>query len=174
MSNQHLFLNIYTFHISSIYLDSYISYTFHTYIQIKFLSIASKMKISSISLLLLLFVAITTTSSAHNITLILTKHPEFSTFNRYLTLTHLASEINRRQTITVCAVNNAAMDDLLDKHLSIYTLKNVLSLHVFADYFGSKQLHRITKGTTLTATLFQATGKIEMTCRWVSSQIWTG
>lgn len=114
---------------------------------------------SSISLLLLLFFAITTTSSAHNITRILAKHPEFSTFNQYLTLTHLASEINRRLTITVCAVDNAAMDDLLDKHMSIYTLKNVLSFHVFADYFGSKQLHRITKGTTLTATLFQATGE---------------
>ncbi|CAN4096288.1 unnamed protein product [Withania somnifera] len=55
------------------------------------------------------------------------------------------------------------MDDLLDKHISIYTLKNVLSLHVFADYFGSKQLHRITKGTTLTATLFQATGYVNIT-----------
>ncbi|KAH0774153.1 hypothetical protein KY290_011290 [Solanum tuberosum] len=123
---------------------------------------------SSISLLLLLFLAITTISSAHNITLILAKHPEFSTFNRYLTLTHLASEINRRQTITVCAVNNAAMGDLLDKHMSIYTLKNVLSLHVFADYFGSKQLHRITKGTTLTATLFQATGEAPGTSGYVN------
>lgn len=128
---------------------------------------------SSIYLLLLLFFVITTTSSAHNITRILAKHPEFSTFNHYLTLTHLASEINRRQTITVCVVDNAVMDDLLDKHMSIYTLKNVLSLHVFADYFGSKKLHRITKGTTLTATLFQATGKTEMTSRYVGSNLST-
>ncbi|XP_059274583.1 fasciclin-like arabinogalactan protein 2 [Lycium ferocissimum] len=123
---------------------------------------------SSISLLLLLCFVITTTTSAHNITQILAKHREFSTFNRYLTLTHLASEINRRQTITVCAVDNAAMDDLLDKHMSIYTLKNVLSLHVFADYFGSKQLHRITKGTALTATLFQATGEAPGTSGYVN------
>ncbi|MCD7462798.1 hypothetical protein HAX54_049380 [Datura stramonium] len=123
---------------------------------------------SSFSLLVLLFLAITATSSAHNITRILAKHPEFSTFNRYLSLTHLASEINRRLTITVCAVDNAAMDDLLDKHMSIYTLKNVLSLHVFADYFGSKQLHRITKGTTLTATLFQATGEAPGTSGYVN------
>ncbi|KAK4344183.1 hypothetical protein RND71_037277 [Anisodus tanguticus] len=123
---------------------------------------------SSLCLLLLLFLAIVTTSSAHNITHILAKHPEFSTFNRYLTLTHLASEINRRQTITVCAVDNSAMDDILDKHMSIYTLKNVLSLHVFADYFGSKQLHRITKGTTLTATLFQATGEAPGTSGYVN------
>ncbi|KAM3320853.1 fasciclin-like arabinogalactan protein 2 [Capsicum chacoense] len=123
---------------------------------------------SSISLLLLLFFAITTTSSAHNITRILAKHPEFSTFNQYLSLTHLASEINRRLTITVCAVDNPAMDDLLDKHMSIYTLKNVLSFHVFADYFGSKQLHRITKGTTLTATLFQATGEAPGTSGYVN------
>ncbi|XP_009792211.1 fasciclin-like arabinogalactan protein 2 [Nicotiana tabacum] len=122
----------------------------------------------SLSLLFLLFLSTTTTSSAHNITQILAKHHEFSTFNRYLTLTHLASEINRRQTITVCAVDNAAMDDLLDKHLSIYTLKNVLSLHVFADYFSSKKLHKITNGTTLTATLFQATGEAPGTSGYIN------
>ncbi|MBA0579412.1 fasciclin-like arabinogalactan protein 2 [Gossypium raimondii] len=105
-------------------------------------------------LLLLLF----STSNAHNITRILAKHPEFSTFNHYLTLTHLASEINRRETITVLALNNAAMSSLLSKQLSLYTLKNVLSLHVLVDYFGSKKLHQITNGTALTSTMFQASG----------------
>lgn len=99
-----------------------------------------------------------TTSSAHNITRILAKHPEFSTFNNYLTLTHLAPEINLRTTVTVCAVDNAAMDDLLGKHPSITTVKNVLSLHVLLDYFGAKKLHQITNGTALAATLYQATG----------------
>ncbi|XVF81428.1 hypothetical protein PTKIN_Ptkin15bG0154000 [Pterospermum kingtungense] len=108
--------------------------------------------------LLLLFSSSTTTSNAHNITKILAKHPEFSTFNHYLTITHLAAEINRRETITVLALDNAAMSSLLDKHLSLYTLKNVLSLHVLVDYFGSKKLHQITNGTALSATMFQATG----------------
>ncbi|KAJ8532510.1 hypothetical protein K7X08_012433 [Anisodus acutangulus] len=97
-------------------------------------------------------------TEAQNITRILAKHPQFSTFNHYLTTTHLAAEINRRQTITVCVVDNAGMSDLLSKHLSIYTIKNVLSFHVLLDYFGAKKLHQITNGTALAATMFQATG----------------
>ncbi|XP_009606546.1 fasciclin-like arabinogalactan protein 2 [Nicotiana tomentosiformis] len=120
----------------------------------------------SLSLLLLLLLSATT--SAHNITKILAKHPEFSTFNHYLTVTHLAAEINRRQTITVCAIDNAAMNELLEKHLPTYTLKNVLSLHVFADYFGAKKLHQITKGSTLTATMFQATGEAPGTSGYIN------
>ncbi|KAF5459525.1 hypothetical protein F2P56_023466 [Juglans regia] len=107
--------------------------------------------------LIFLFLSSTGTH-AHNITRILAKHPDFSTFNHYLTLTHLASEINRRLTITVLAVDNAAMSSLLSKHLSLYTIRNVLSLHVLVDYFGSKKLHQITNGTALTSTMFQATG----------------
>ncbi|KAF2292455.1 hypothetical protein GH714_023004 [Hevea brasiliensis] len=108
-------------------------------------------------ILSLLFLA-STTCYAHNITRILAKHPAFSTFSHYLTVTHLAAEINRRQTITVLALDNAAMSSLLAKNLSVYTLRNVLSLHVLVDYFGAKKLHQITNGTTLTATMFQATG----------------
>ncbi|XP_022758911.1 fasciclin-like arabinogalactan protein 2 [Durio zibethinus] len=111
----------------------------------------------SLALFLLLLFS-SSTSNAHNITRILAKHPEFSTFNHFLTTTHLAAEINRRQTITVLALDNAAMSSLLAKQLSLYSLKNVLSLHVLVDYFGSKKLHQITNGTALTATMFQATG----------------
>lgn len=95
---------------------------------------------------------------AHNITHILEKNPEFSTFNHYLTVTQLAPEINRRETITVCAVDNGAMSDLLSKHLTLGAIKNVLSLHVLLDYFDAKKLHQITDGTALAATMFQATG----------------
>ncbi|KAJ0047196.1 hypothetical protein Pint_03859 [Pistacia integerrima] len=111
-------------------------------------------------LLLLLFTTTTTFtfSHAHNITRILADHPDFSTFNHYLTATHLADEINRRTTITVCALSNAAMSDILASHPSINTIKNVLSLHVLLDYFGAKKLHQITNGTALAATMFQATG----------------
>ncbi|XP_052178973.1 fasciclin-like arabinogalactan protein 2 [Diospyros lotus] len=110
-------------------------------------------------ILSLLLILLSASTEAHNITRILAKHPQLSTFNHYLTVTHLAAEINRRQTITVCAVDNAAMSDLLSKSYSLSTIKNILSLHVFADYFGSKKLHQITKGSTLTATMFQATGE---------------
>ncbi|CAI0378795.1 unnamed protein product [Linum tenue] len=113
---------------------------------------------SSAALLLLLAPLLLSAVSGHNITRLLAKHPEFSTFNHYLTLTHLADEINRRTTITVCAVDNAAMDALLASRPTIYTVKNILSLHVLLDYFGPKKLHQITNGTALAATLFQATG----------------
>nr|UKD60030.1 fasciclin-like arabinogalactan protein 7 [Centaurium erythraea] len=97
-------------------------------------------------------------AEAHNITHILAGFPEFSTFNHYLTVTHLADDINNRETITVCAVDNAAMSDLLSKRLPISSIKNVLSLHVLLDYFGAKKLHQITNGTALAATMYQATG----------------
>ncbi|KAI4329838.1 hypothetical protein MLD38_028179 [Melastoma candidum] len=109
-----------------------------------------------------------TPSHAHNITRILAKHPEFSTFNHYLTLTHLAGEINRRLTITVLALDNSAMSSVLDKHLSIGSLKNVLSLHVLVDYFGTKKLHQISDGTTLTSTMFQATGAAAGTSGYIN------
>ncbi|GAB4845955.1 Fasciclin-like arabinogalactan protein 1 [Ancistrocladus abbreviatus] len=108
------------------------------------------------------------TTNAHNITHILAQFPEFSTFNHYLTVTHLAAEINRRQTITVCVVDNAAMNSLLAKHLSIYAIKNVLSLHVLLDYFGAKKLHQITDGTVLSATMYQATGSAPGTSGFVN------
>ncbi|KAL0310941.1 UNVERIFIED_CONTAM: Fasciclin-like arabinogalactan protein 1 [Sesamum angustifolium] len=112
---------------------------------------------SAVVLCLSLFL-LPSTSDAHNITRILAKFPEFSTFNHYLTVTQLAPEINRRETITVCAVDNAGMADLLSKHLTLGALRNVLSLHVLLDYFDAKKLHEITDGTALAATMFQATG----------------
>lgn len=115
--------------------------------------LAASAVVMSMFLLLLL-----PSTHAHNITHILEKYPDFSTFNHYLTVTQLSPEINRRETITVCAVDNAAMSDLLSKHLTLGAIKNVLSLHVLLDYFDAKKLHQITDGTALAATMFQATG----------------
>ncbi|CAA0808428.1 Fasciclin-like arabinogalactan protein 2 [Striga hermonthica] len=123
-------------------------------------------KISTAFAVLLLLAV--TTVHAHNITRILAKHPDLSTFNHYLTATHLAAEINRRRTITVCAVDNAAMSDLLGHHYPLPTIKNILSLHIFADYFGSKKLHQISKGSTTTSSLFQATGEAAGTSGYVN------
>ncbi|KAJ8898583.1 hypothetical protein K2173_001480 [Erythroxylum novogranatense] len=125
--------------------------------------------LSSLSLSVFLFLFFFSPAClAHNITRILAKHPDFSTFNHYLTLTHLAAEINRRQTITVLALDNAAMSSLLAKQLSIYTLRNVLSLHVLVDYFGTKKLHQITDGSTSTSSMFQATGSADGTSGYVN------
>ncbi|KAK4781381.1 hypothetical protein SAY86_015483 [Trapa natans] len=107
-------------------------------------------------------------AEAHNITRILAGHPSLSTFNHYLTLTHLATEINRRLTITVLAVDNAAMSNLLAKHYSLGTIKNILSLHVLVDYFGTKKVHQLTDRTTSTSTLFQASGSAPGTAGYVN------
>ncbi|XP_068641192.1 fasciclin-like arabinogalactan protein 1 [Aristolochia californica] len=108
--------------------------------------------------LFLSLVLLSSAASAHNITRILAKHPEFSTFNHYLTTTHLAPEINRKETITILALDNSAMSAILAKGLPIATIKNILSLHILLDYFGAKKLHQITNGTALSATMYQATG----------------
>ncbi|XP_020599032.1 fasciclin-like arabinogalactan protein 2 [Phalaenopsis equestris] len=119
-------------------------------------------------LLLLLSATSPSPTSAFNITKILAVHPDFSTFNHYLTVTHLASEINLRQTITVLAIDNAAMSSLLAKHLSLPTLKNVISLHVLVDYYGAKKLHQITHGSALASSLFQASGSAPGTSGFVN------
>ncbi|KAL9677758.1 hypothetical protein QQ045_015594 [Rhodiola kirilowii] len=122
----------------------------------------------ALAIMLVFIASLSYNTSAHNITHILAGHPSLSTFNHYLTVTHLASEINRRQTITVLAVDNAGMSSLLSKQLSVETIKNVLSLHVLVDYFGAKKLHQITDGSTLTASIFQATGSAPGTSGFVN------
>ncbi|CAN6806831.1 unnamed protein product, partial [Brassica oleracea var. botrytis] len=119
---------------------------------------AKKMRqvITSYILPILLLLAVQTHS--HNVTLLLANHPSLSSFNHFLTQTHLAEEINQRNTITVCAVDNGAMYDLTSKGYTISTLKNILSLHVLLDYFDAQKLHKLPDGSALTTTLFQATG----------------
>ncbi|KAJ6679517.1 FASCICLIN-LIKE ARABINOGALACTAN PROTEIN 10 [Salix purpurea] len=101
--------------------------------------------------------ALVSTVLAHNITDILSGFPEYSEFNKYLTQTKLADEINTRQTITVLALNNGAMSALAAKH-PLSVIKNALSLLVVLDYFDPTKLHQISKGSTLSTTLYQTTG----------------
>ncbi|THU70497.1 hypothetical protein C4D60_Mb08t25640 [Musa balbisiana] len=120
------------------------------------------------SLLLLLAAASAPVAQGYNITKILAANPEFSTFNHYLTVTHLASEINRRLTITVLAVDNSGMADLLAKHLSVLTLRNVLALHILTDYYGAKKLHQLTGGSTLASSVFQSSGHAPGTTGYIN------
>ncbi|KAL2454486.1 Fasciclin-like arabinogalactan protein 2 [Abeliophyllum distichum] len=69
------------------------------------------------------------TTNAHNITHILAKFLEFSTFNHYLSKIPPTEDNNWQETITVCTVDNVGS-------------KNVLSIHVLLDYFDAKKLHR--------------------------------
>ncbi|CAL9136896.1 unnamed protein product [Musa acuminata var. zebrina] len=120
------------------------------------------------SLLLLAAAATLPVARGHNITKILAQHPEFSTFNHYLSVTHLANEINRRLTITVLAVDNSGMGDLLAKHLSILTLRNVLALHILTDYYGAKKLHQLTGGSTISSSVFQSSGHAPGTTGYIN------
>lgn len=113
---------------------------------------ASPLLFLSLLLLLLSF------SSAFNITKILSQHPEFATFNGFLSQTKLADEINRRQTITVLVVDNAAASGLSGKPLDV--VKKILSVHVILDYYDVEKLTKlgISNKTSALTTLFQASG----------------
>ncbi|KAL1223616.1 Fasciclin-like arabinogalactan protein 8 [Cardamine amara subsp. amara] len=101
--------------------------------------------------------AVASTVRGHNITQILADSPDYSSFNSYLSQTKLADEINSRTTITVLVLNNGAMSALAGKH-PLSVIKSALSLLVLLDYYDPLKLHKISKGTTLSTTLYQTTG----------------
>ncbi|CAD6219834.1 unnamed protein product [Miscanthus lutarioriparius] len=95
-------------------------------------------------------------ATKYNITKILAPYKEYSKFNEMLSKTRLAYDINRRQTITVLAVDNSAMSAL--DHYSLQTIRHILSLHVLVDYYGDKKLKKLAHGSTASSSMFQATG----------------
>ncbi|OWM83688.1 hypothetical protein CDL15_Pgr004118 [Punica granatum] len=102
------------------------------------------------------FLVWTPTASAFNITRLLGRYPNFSTFNDYLTQTKLYEQINRRQTITVLVVDNSAIGGISGKPLDL--IKRILSTHVVLDYYDTEKLHDLSKKSTLLTTLYQASG----------------
>lgn len=104
------------------------------------------------------------TTTAHNITAILSKYPDFSTFNNYLTATLLSPEIHRRETTTtVCAIDNAAMDRFLSNDLTLGAIKSVLSLHILLDYFDAEKLLLLPNGTAQSPTLSPPPASVQIT-----------
>ncbi|KAI3944452.1 hypothetical protein MKW98_006613 [Papaver atlanticum] len=99
-----------------------------------------------------------TSAASHNITDILSKFPDYSVYNDYLTKTKVSDEINSRDTITVLVLNNGAMKSLTADNHPLSVIKKVLSLLVLLDYFDNQKLHDISEGTTLSTTLYQTTG----------------
>ncbi|XP_062196585.1 fasciclin-like arabinogalactan protein 2 [Phragmites australis] len=93
-----------------------------------------------------------------NITKILGEHPEYSQFNKLLTQTRLAGDINRGRTITVLAVANDDIGDLTSGHYSLGTLRHILELHVIVDYFDEKKLKQLSHAATAASTMFQRSG----------------
>lgn len=109
-----------------------------------------------LSCFLLLFTA-PAPAASFNITKLLDRYQGYGTFNSLLSQTKLASEINRRQTITVLAVPDEQISGLASK--GVDTAKRVLSNHVILDYYDMEKLRNLKKGTTLLTTLYQASGE---------------
>ncbi|KAG2409209.1 Fasciclin-like arabinogalactan protein [Vigna angularis] len=99
--------------------------------------------------------------------------PGFSTFNHYLTLTHLADEINHHQTITVLAVDNGAMNALLDKHLTLPTLKSHADT-IFSAYFipFKKGTRELREGEAKSDSNQRDDGEIELPRRITALPTW--
>ncbi|CAN6181701.1 unnamed protein product [Urochloa humidicola] len=95
-------------------------------------------------------------ATKYNITKLLEPYKQYSKFNEMLSKTRLAYDINKRQTITVLAVDNAAMSAL--DHYSLQTIRHILSLHVLVDYYGDKKLNKLSHGSTASSSMYQATG----------------
>uniref|UniRef100_A0A0D9VFQ8 FAS1 domain-containing protein n=1 Tax=Leersia perrieri TaxID=77586 RepID=A0A0D9VFQ8_9ORYZ len=96
-------------------------------------------------------------AAAFNITRILGEFPDFTTFNSLLTQTKLADEINRRQTITVLALDNGAAGDVTS--LPSDEQRKVLSVHVVLDYYDEDKLGAMKSRSAVLTTLFQSSGQ---------------
>jgi hypothetical protein len=108
-----------------------------------------------VAVLSLLFLASST--AAFNITRILGEFSDFSTLNSLLSQTKLSDEINRRQTITVLAVENSAMGAI--SYLPSDIQRKVLAVHVVLDYYDADKLRGIKNGSAMLTTMFQSTGQ---------------
>ena len=99
--------------------------------------------------------AAATAAEAYNITKILAEYPEYSQFNKLLTETRLAADINKRRTITVLVVANGDMGDLASSGRTLQTKRHMLQMHVLVDYYGGKKLHQLAHGVTASSSMFQ-------------------
>jgi len=121
-------------------------------------------------------------ATKYNITKLLAPYKQYSRFNEMLSRTRLAYDINRRQTITVLAVDNAAMSAL--DHYSLQTIRHILSLHVLVDYYGDKKLKKLAHGSTASSSMYQVSiicslassiivVRKSTTCRWLGWHVIT-
>ncbi|KAM7254053.1 hypothetical protein ACFE04_031735 [Oxalis oulophora] len=98
----------------------------------------------------------TSPTNAFDVTEILSSFPQFSSFNYYLTQTHVANMINNRRRITVLVVDNGAISQIVGQ--SIQIKEKILSLHVVLDYLDNVKLDHFRNINVTLKTLFQETG----------------
>lgn len=119
----------------------------------------SRRRVALLAAALVLAVALAASAAeGYNITKILGENPEYSQFNKLLTETRLAADINKRRTITVLVVANGDMGDLASSGRTLQTKRHMLQLHVLVDYYGGKKLHQLAHGVTACSSMFQESG----------------
>ncbi|KAF6994473.1 hypothetical protein CFC21_011168 [Triticum aestivum] len=109
-------------------------------------------------LVALAVLALAAAAEGYNITKILAAYPEYSQFNKLLTQTRLAQDINKRRTITVLVVANGDMGSLAGGGRTLQTIRHMLQIHVLVDYYGGKKLHQLAHGVTACSSMFQESG----------------
>ncbi|KAF3324891.1 fasciclin-like arabinogalactan protein 10 [Carex littledalei] len=108
-------------------------------------------------LLIFLYVTLLIPTNSHNITVILDAFPDYSVYNSYLSKTKVCHEINSHKTVTCLVLSNSAMSSLVADQ-SLTGIKNALRHLILLGYFDQQNLHNLTRGTTLTTTLYHTTG----------------
>ncbi|KAI5403515.1 fasciclin-like arabinogalactan protein 14 [Lathyrus oleraceus] len=91
-----------------------------------------------------------------DITKILGQNPEFSTFNKYLTETKLAEQINTAKAVTILALDNTDIACLSGK--SPDAVKTVIGTHIVTDFYDEKKLFEAIGSHAELATLSPASG----------------
>lgn len=118
----------------------------------------ARRRVALLAALALTVALVATAAEGYNITKILGEYPEYSQFNKLLTETRLAADINKRRTITVLAVSNGDMGGLAASGRTLQTKRHMLQMHVLVDYYGGKKLHQLAHGVTACSTMFQESG----------------
>ncbi|KAE8658659.1 Flowering promoting factor 1 [Hibiscus syriacus] len=102
------------------------------------------------------FLALSTTSTALNITKALADYSEYSTLSNLLKQTKLTEAINHRLTITILALDNDAIKSIANRPND--ELREILMNHIILDYFDKEKIRKLGKKSALLTTLYQTTG----------------
>lgn len=100
-------------------------------------------------------------ASGFNITAFLWRYPEFETFNKLLTDTNVAKDINNRTSLTILALPNSILENYMARfggNLQV-EIQSVLQYHVLLEYMDWDRLHQMTNRGTVITTLYQTTGR---------------
>ncbi|PPS06306.1 hypothetical protein GOBAR_AA14348 [Gossypium barbadense] len=103
-----------------------------------------------------ILLALSTTCTALNITKSLAPYSDYSTLSDLFSKTKLTDAINRRQTITILALDNNSIQSITDR--SSDELRKILMNHIILDYYDRQKIQKLGKKSALLTTLYQTTG----------------